>query len=518
MRRWAAALSALLLACATNPVTGREEIVLMSPSREASVGKQAAAQVAEEMGLVEDPALLAYVRSIGARVAAHSPRTDVSFQFAIANMAETNAFALPGGYIYVSRGLLALVRSEDELANVLAHEVGHVAARHAAQRETRALGVGLLAMLGTVAAGAVGGEGAASAVGQLGQVAGAGLIASYGRDQERQADDVGQKMAKAAGFDPDGMATFLDALDQEVTLHLGGKERRPSFLDSHPATPERVESASTRARTLGSSGGLAPAPARGAFVARLDGLLVEEDPAEGLVRNETFVHPDLDLRLVFPKGWNVQNGKQAVGAQEPKGAALIILQGQERGDDPRAAAEKFLRANAQSLEVLEDGALSGAAVPTYHVRARAALSQGTAGADLFWLAHRGTIYRLQCLSAEQSFSGFVSSFERTATSFRALTSEERASIRERRLACGAGDRRRVAGRARAALRQRLEARAGRPRQRCRDGHAARGRPAHQARDRAALCAQEEPLSCGPAAGELPGQHLRGLSGHVSVGW
>jgi predicted Zn-dependent protease len=433
MRRSAAALTALLLACATNPVTGREEIVLMSPSREASVGKEAAAQVAAEMGLVEDPALLAYVSQVGTRVAAHSPRKDVPFSFAIANMPETNAFALPGGYVYVSRGLLALARSEDELANVLAHEVGHVAARHAAQRETRALGVGLLSILGTVAAGALGGEGAASAASQLGQVAGSGLIASYGRDQERQADDVGQKMAKAAAFDPSGMATFLGALDREVTLRLGGEQRRPSFLDSHPAAPERVASASARAGTLGTRGGLAPLPERNAFVARLEGILVGEDPAEGVVRDRVFLHPDLDLRLEFPAGWNVQNGKQAVGAQEPKGAALIVLQAQERGDDPRAAAEKFLRANAQGLELLEHGAFSGAEAKGYRARARVALSQGTAGAELFWFAHRGTIYRLQCLAAEQNFAGFVPHFERSAKSFRTLTNEERNSIRERRL-------------------------------------------------------------------------------------
>lgn len=433
MHRALVALSLLLLACATNPVTGRGEIVLMSASREASVGREAAAQVASEMGLVEDPALLAYVRQVGARVAAHSPRKDVPFQFAIANMPETNAFALPGGYVYVSRGLLALVRSEDELANVLAHEVGHVAARHAAQRETRALGVGLLTMLGTLAAGAVGGSGAADAVGQLGQVAGSGLIASYGRDQERQADEVGQRMAKAAGFDPGGMATFLGALDREVTLHLGGKTRRPSFLDSHPATPERVASASERARTLGGRVALAPAAERGAFVARLDGILVDEDPAEGVIRKQVFLHPDLDLRIAFPDGWQVQNGKQLVGAQEPEGAALVTLQAQERGDDPRAAAERFLRANAQGLELLDQGAFSGTEARGYRARGRVALQQGTAGVELFWLMHRGTIFRVQGMAGAEGFARFAREFEDTARSLRPLASEERAGIRERRL-------------------------------------------------------------------------------------
>jgi predicted Zn-dependent protease len=432
MRRSLALLGALLLACATNPVTGRQEIVLMSPEREANVGKQAAAEVAQTIGLVDDPDLVAYVRQVGTRVAAHSPRKDVPFQFAIANMPETNAFALPGGYIYVSRGLLALARSEEEIANVLAHEVGHVAARHAAQRETRALGVGLLSILGTVAAGAVGGQAAAGAASQLGQLAGAGLIASYGRDQERQADEVGQTMVRAAGLDPIGMATFLDALDREVTLRLG-QPRRPTFLDSHPATPERVTSARTRAERLGSRGDLAPPAERDAFVARLEGLLVDEDPAEGVVRDHLFLHPDLDLRIAFPEGWAVQNGAQAVGAQEPEGAALIVLGVQEQGKDPRAAAEKFVQANAQAIEVLENGTFSGAGAPAYRVRARVALQQGTAGAELFWLAHRGTIYRLQCVAAAQAFTGLVPAFTRTAKSFRALESEERAGIRERRL-------------------------------------------------------------------------------------
>ena len=187
----------------------------MSPSREASVGKQAAAQVAAEMGLVEDPALLAYVRQVGAKVAAHSPRKDVAFQFAIANMPETNAFALPGGYIYVSRGLLALARSEDELAERARARGGarrrapRRAARDARARRRPARPCSAPWRPARSAARA-----AASAASQLGQVAGAGLIASYGRDQERQSDEVGQRMAKAAGYDPGGMATFLGALDR----------------------------------------------------------------------------------------------------------------------------------------------------------------------------------------------------------------------------------------------------------------------------------------------------------------
>ena len=221
----------------------------MSPEREAALGAREAEKVSTQIGLVNDPALAAYVEQIGERVARHSPRRDVTYRFAVADMAEPNAFALPGGYVYVSRGLLAIANSEAELANVLGHEVGHVAARHSAQRETRALGIGLLSTVGTVLAGASGGGDAAQAAAQLGQLAGAGLIASYGRDQERQADDVGQRLAAQAGWDPGAMASFLATLERESVL-TAGETRRPSFLDSHPVTSERVRDTAARAGTL----------------------------------------------------------------------------------------------------------------------------------------------------------------------------------------------------------------------------------------------------------------------------
>jgi predicted Zn-dependent protease len=138
-------LIALMLAgsCAVNPVTGKREVIIMSPAQEAAIGREESVKVAATMGLIESAELVAYADAVGQRLAAGSPRKDVVYRFHVVDMAEANAFALPGGYIYVSRGLLALVNSEAELANVIGHEIGHVAARHAAQRQTRATGVGL---------------------------------------------------------------------------------------------------------------------------------------------------------------------------------------------------------------------------------------------------------------------------------------------------------------------------------------------------------------------------------------
>jgi len=196
------ALAALAgAACQANPVTGKREVIMMSTEREQQIDKQAAAQVAAQMGLLDSPELTSYVKSISTRLAVMSPRKDVTYEVNIVDTPEANAFALPGGSVFVSRGLLIITNSEDELANVIGHEIGHVAARHAAQRDARATGVGLLSTVGMIAAVVAGGGEAAQALGMAAQMAGAGIIASYGRDQERQADELGQQFASRAGWE-----------------------------------------------------------------------------------------------------------------------------------------------------------------------------------------------------------------------------------------------------------------------------------------------------------------------------
>jgi predicted Zn-dependent protease len=414
-------------ACATNPVTGRPEFTLMSAADEAQQGKAAAEQVKAEMGLVEDPALTSYVSQLGARLAARSPRKDTKYAFHVVNMQEPNAFALPGGYVYVSRGLLALTRSEDELANVVGHEIGHVAARHSAQRQTRAAGVGILAALGTIAAGVLGGGGAASVASQIGQVAGAGLIASYSRDQEREADRVGQQLAASTGWDPAGMATFLKSLERETRLR--GQTRRPSFLDSHPATPERAATTASFAKQLQRGGDGPIARSQADYLRRLDGLLVGPDPAEGIVRDTTLLHPVLDFRLRFPTGWQVVNGRNAVAAMSPQKDAAVQLTLAGRGSDPRAAAQQDL--SGQRLEILQSGALRVGSLPAFRVLARGATQQGTVGVDFTYIAYRGSVYRIQGIAPAQSFSGEL--FAKIAQSFRPLSDSERALVKEQRV-------------------------------------------------------------------------------------
>lgn len=421
---------ALLAACATNPVTGEREIIFMSETEEAELGREAAAQVEQQIGLVTDPGLVEYVQTIGARLAAQSPRQSVDYRFFVADMPEPNAFALPGGYIYVSRGLLTLSNSEAELANVIGHEIGHVAARHAAQRHARATGVGLATALGAIVAGVAGGGEAAKAAAQLGQAAGAGLIASYGRDQERQADAIGQRLAAASGWDPAAMAHFLATLKAETELE-SGDERLPSYLDSHPALGERVEANIARSVSLEVTPAPAIADSREAYYARLEGLLVGVDPSGGIFRDNRFLHPVLDFTLQMPPGWRTANGQNAVLSGPESGDALIRLEGQGPAADPASAARDFARASGLTLQS-GDGAVIGG-FPAYRAVAGAATRQGTVGLDLTWIQHPTGSYRVSGLAPADRFQRYAPAFRATATSFRALTDAERESITERRL-------------------------------------------------------------------------------------
>jgi len=175
--------------CAVNPVSGRPEVSLVSEARERELGEEEARRVAESMGLLDDARLVAYVRAVGERLVRGVPRTDVAYTFSIVDMEQPNAFALPGGYVYVSRGLLALMNSEDELAGVLGHEIGHVAARHAVRRVTRAAPLAVLTGLGAAVTG-IASPTVGDLVGGIGDAAGALVLAPYSRGHVRKLDDL----------------------------------------------------------------------------------------------------------------------------------------------------------------------------------------------------------------------------------------------------------------------------------------------------------------------------------------
>ncbi len=430
------ALAALLTsACVSvvNPVTGRRELTTMSPQQEMEIGKQAAAEVEQEMGFVDDPKLQAYVAQLGAKLAPFSPRQDVKYEFHAVDMEETNAFALPGGYVYVSRGLLALANSEDELAGVIGHEIGHIAARHSAQRQTRAQVAGIGTAIAAIGAAVLGGGPLAQSVAQIAQVGAAGWIASYSRDQERQSDEIGQKLAGQAGYDPAAIGTFLGALGREVELK-SGRERQPSFLDSHPSSEERVRATLARASSIPRAAGTPLSQGRNEFVRRSEGLMVGPDPAQGVLRDALFLHADLDFALQFPRGWQTQNSPQAVLAKPEQGNALIALiaVGPRSKGDARTLARQLLSEAAQRKVPAEDGGQVRVGSARGHL-VRVLVNQNQL-LERTYFEHDDLVLALQATALQNEWGSWSDAFARTQRSFRRLSPDDRAVITETRMA------------------------------------------------------------------------------------
>lgn len=413
--------------CSVNPVSRLPEVTLITVEQEKKLGADEAVKVEQQMGLLEDPALVSYVESVGQRLAEQSPRRDVAYRFHVVDMVEPNAFALPGGYVYVTRGLLALVNTEDELAGVVGHEIGHVAARHSVQKISRqgpfAVVTGIVAGVTGLVSPLVG-----NIVGGVGEFAQSLVFSPYSRSQENEADKVGQEMAAKAGWEPEGLTDFLNTLGREEALMHDGP-RRPSFFDSHPATPDRVANTSKHAKQLQRAVRQPISASREVFLQRLDGLVVGQRAANGVLQEQTFRHPDSNIFMEFPEKWHFENTPEQVAAASPDGEALIVLRAVAQGNDPMDGARALEKESKSPVvgktTMTRVGNLS-AARTELDVDSKVTL-------DLTWVAHEGMIYQIAGLAPKKRFDTVRSLFRTTAQSFRPLTPQERNGILEKRI-------------------------------------------------------------------------------------
>lgn len=311
----AVALLAIAAACATNPVTGQREVSLMSEAQEVSIGQQVDVDIRNEMGVYDDPELQRYVSDLGVRLAKVSHRPQLPWHFTVVDNAAINAFAAPGGYIYITRGILAYMQDEAELVGVLGHEIGHVTARHAAQQYTRATGgtLGLIALGIFVPAARPFGDLASTGLGLL--------FLKYGRDDELQSDRLGVEYGAAAGWDPLGVPRFLRTLSRVSEMSERGV---PNWLSTHPEPASRVEVARPLAEAQ--AAGRELARNREAYERRIDGVVFGDNPKDGIVRGNAFLHPVLRFAIEFPEGWEVQNTPQQVMARAPGQQRYMLLQ------------------------------------------------------------------------------------------------------------------------------------------------------------------------------------------------
>ena len=329
----------LLAACAsvTNPVTGQRELTVMDEKAEIAEGAKAHQEVIKEYGVVQDAALQAYVAGVGHKLAAASHRAQLKWSFTVLDSPEINAFALPGGYIYITRGLMAYLDNEAELAGVLGHEIGHVTARHGAQQATRqvgaGVGVGVATLGGALLEMATGVPGIAQAAGGVAQVGAAGLVASYSRDQELQADQLGAEYLVRTQYDPANMVEVIQVLKNQERYAADAAKAAgraapsaPGWLASHPSNDQRLQQIRSSAQRLGykpGAGGTDQGHER--YLKAIDGLTFGDGREQGVVRGRQFFHEPLGIAMTAPPGFRIVNdSEQLLLINGARDAALVM--------------------------------------------------------------------------------------------------------------------------------------------------------------------------------------------------
>jgi len=396
--------------CATNPATGNSQLMLISEDQEIAMGRQADTSVIATIGLYPDAVWQRYIQQLGARLAATSERPNLPWTFRVVDDPAVNAFALPGGFVYVTRGLLAHLTNEAELASVVGHEIGHVTARHTAAEMSKQELIGLGLTAGSMVSSQV-----AKYAGTANQALGI-LYLKFSRDDESQADQLGLRYMRRANFDPRQMPEVFRMLDRLDAA--GGGGRLPTWLATHPSPANRVAAISSQIAALPQdfSG---TSVNRDAYVHLLDGLVFGTNPRQGYFTGSQFFHPDLRFRLTFPSGWTTSNGAQAVVAVSPQGdAAVELSQATEPTADAAARAflaQQGLTAGA-SVRVGLSGGLSGISAAF-----SAATDNGTLRGTALFVDYGGAVYRIVGYAPEAQWSGYQGVAERAERSFQTLT-------------------------------------------------------------------------------------------------
>lgn len=324
-----------LAGCATvtNPVSGRQELSVMDERTEIAEGRKAHEQVLKEYGVYRNPKLQAYVDELGQRLAKQSHRKELTWHFTVLDSPEINAFALPGGYIYVTRGIMAYLDSEADLAGVIGHEIGHVTARHGAQRATRQQTAGLGVMAANIL-GAVlesrGYAGAGNLINQGSQGIAAGFIAAYGRDQELEADQLGAEYLVRNQYHPQNMVDVINVLKNqerfaEDKARAEGKtvSGRGGWLASHPSNDQRLQDITRIAGQYPKAD--YKDDGRNRYFQAIDGMVFGDAADQGLIRGTTFYHPKLGFAMSAPSGWKIRNGNEALTfTNASEDAGLIV--------------------------------------------------------------------------------------------------------------------------------------------------------------------------------------------------
>lgn len=403
------------LGCSANPATGERQFVIISEQQEIAMGQEADQSIVASMGLYPDEGLQRYMQELGQSLAATSKRPNLPWTFRVVDDPIVNAFALPGGYIYVTRGILTHFNSEAELASVLGHEIGHVTGRHGAER----MSTQQVAMLG-VGIGAIASRGFRNYAGLVQQGLGL-LFLKFGRDDEREADDLGLRYMSRGRFDPHEMPKVFTTLGR--VSEAAGAGDIPSWLSTHPGP-------GNRATRISEAIGSLPLEAqtgtvnRDTYLARLENMTFGENPREGYTIDNVFYHPDMDFQLVFPQGWKVVNQRHAVGAISPQQDAIVVLTLAQEGSADEAAQTFF------EQEGIERGSSWRR---NYHYFSTVPEAEQQVTGVVGFVSHSGQLFRLVGYTSDDKWQGYNRTLQNSAASFQRLTDRRYIDVQPKRV-------------------------------------------------------------------------------------
>ena len=417
-------LSLSLGGCSVNPATGKQQLNLYSEAEEIEMGRQAHEEILATVELYDDPELQAYVEDLGMEIAATSERPHLPWSFKVVDDPAVNAFALPGGYVYITRGLLTHLDSEAELVAVLGHEVGHVTARHGVNQASKQM----LAMAGV-------GIGIAVFVDPdledlAGVAAGLGmslLFLKHGRDDERQADDLGLRYVVRTGHDPRRMPDLFSVL--EGVGQVEGVGRLPSWLSTHPNPGARRERIQQEVAAL--QGDFSQAVVnRDVYLRHLDGAVFGENPRDGFFEGNAFLHPEMRFQIEFPEGWETANETASVSASPPDGNATVQVSLSEKGTPDEAAEELFAEeglTRGRSWENRVHG------LPAQWNRFDYSDGETKLHGTVAFVQHEGKVFQLLALATADEWTDHQGSMEEALATFARLDDPEALKAQPSRL-------------------------------------------------------------------------------------
>jgi len=392
-------------------------------SYDKKIGAEAALQVEQIMGTYPDSVLNAYVNQVGQRLVPVLGTIPFEFRFYVVDMPEPNAFALPGGYVYVSRGILSLMNNEDELAGVMGHEMIHVTKRHSIKQMKQGIIPGILKIPGALIGGLVN-ENLGRIINAPVNFGSALFMSSYSRKQEKEADELGIRIASEAGYDPIKLSGVLKNLATEMERESGEEEKK-SYFSSHPYTPKRVEDIDEKAPLLRWEP-RPPIEERDGLYNKLDGMVIGPNPAQGVFEENLFLHPDLGIAITFPEEWDTQNVPVAVVAAQPDGNAQMFIGVENSNLKPDSLGGLFAQMLEEKYNIKPDqnkpidvNGFKGYVVSFTDLSGKAPLD-----IQLYWITTDHVLLTI----AGMGYASYSLTLANAAKSLRPLTANEKSNI------------------------------------------------------------------------------------------